>query len=40
MVPSSFFMNSGVNVDPTLKLVSVGKFLLLLGMILTKELRK
>jgi hypothetical protein len=23
MVPSSFFMNSGVNVDPTLKLVFV-----------------
>jgi hypothetical protein len=40
MLPSSFLPSSGVEADPTLKLVSVCNFSLIVGMILTLELRK
>jgi hypothetical protein len=40
MLPSSFLPSSDVEADPTLKLVSVFKFSLIVGMISTLELRK
>jgi hypothetical protein len=39
-LPPSFLLSSGVEADPTLKLVSIYKFSLTVGMILTLGLRK
>jgi hypothetical protein len=40
MLPSSFLLSSGVEADPSLELVSICKFSLIVDTILTLELRK